>query len=39
MIDMFTERQIEIIYAAADLIAEKGIQGMTMKNHIKKNWH
>ncbi len=36
MIDMFTERQIEIIYAAADLIAEKGIQGMTMKNLSKK---
>lgn len=33
---MFTERQVEIIYAAANLIDEKGIQGLTMKNLSKK---
>ena len=33
---MQTERQIEIIEAALELITEKGIQGMTIKNLSKK---
>ncbi len=33
---MFTERQQEIMEHAIDLIAEKGIQGMTMKNLSKR---
>ena len=33
---MFTERQSEIIHKAIQLIAEKGIQGLTMKNISKE---
>jgi len=33
---MFTDRQQEIMEHAIDLIAEKGIQGMTMKNLSKR---
>ena len=33
---MQTERQIQIIESALELIAEKGIQGMTIKNLSKK---
>lgn len=33
---MQTERQIEIVEAALELITEKGIQGMTIKNLSKK---
>ena len=33
---MFTERQQEILEHAIDLIAEKGIQGLTMKNLSKR---
>lgn len=33
---MYTERQQEILEHAIDLIAEKGIQGMTMKNLSKR---
>ncbi len=33
---MFTERQIEIIEASMEIIAEQGIQGLTIKNISKK---
>ncbi len=33
---MKTERQIEIINVALELISEKGIQGLTIKNLAKK---
>lgn len=33
---MFTERQSEIMHTAIQLIAEKGIQGLTMKNLSKE---